>query len=363
MPVAHPLTTVRRLRARLAPGRRGDRGTVAVIVALLLGSGVLLGMAALVVDVGNIYVEREQLQSGADAGVVKVAQACATDLSGCASSAPGVARRYADANSGRGSAGVSVCGRGGDLPGCPAPSGGPTDCVGAAPASGSYVEVHTSTLLPDGSTALPPVFAQAVIGGYRGPTVSSCARAAWGHPRSAQLAMTMSKCEWNAYTGNGTSFPSPPDEQVIYLHDVTNAGACQPGGQSGGFGWLDDGGGNCRTPVVVGGTYPGDPRDSAPPGCRALLARLSGGPVLMPLYDAVTATGNGNLIYSVAGFAAFVVTGWELPGFDSSSTLTGRSSCGDSTGCLFGYFTRATLPGGGEIGGPDLGATLIRLVG
>jgi Putative Flp pilus-assembly TadE/G-like len=363
VPIVNPPISLRRLRVRLAPDRRGDRGAVAVIVALLLGSGVLLGIAALVVDVGNIYVEREQLQSGADAGVLKIAQVCATGPYGCASSALDIARRYADANSDRGSAGVSVCGRGGDLGDCPTPSGGLTDCIGAPPVSGNYVEVHTSTLLPDGSTALPPVFAQAIIGGYRGPTVVSCARAAWGTPSSANLAMTMSECEWNAYTNNGTSFPSPPVERVIYLHDETNAGACQAAGQSGGFGWLDDGKSDCRTPVVVGGTYSGDPRTSAPQGCEALLTGLSGRPVLMPLYSTVTARGDGSLTYTLAGFAAFVVTGWYLPGFDASSTLTGRSSCDGSTGCIFGYFSQATLPGGGEMGGPDFGATVTRLVG
>jgi Putative Flp pilus-assembly TadE/G-like len=354
---------VRGLRERLRPGGSADRGAVAVVVALLLGSGVLLGMAALVIDVGNLYVEREQLQSGADAGATKIAQACASDPSGCASSALDVARRYADANSGRGSAAVSVCGRGGDLADCPASSGGPTDCVGTAPASGSYAEVHTSTLLADGSTALPPAFAQAVIGGYRGPTVAACARAAWGPPSSARLSMTISMCEWSAYTNNGTSFPDPPVEQVVYLHDATSAAACQPGGQSGGFGWLDDARGDCRTPVDLDGTYDGDPRTSAPGGCQTLLAGLSGRPVLVPLYSAVTGLGSGNLTYTVAGFAAFVVTGWHLPDFDSPSTLTGRSSCGAFTGCVYGYFTRATLPGSGEIGGPDLGATVIRLVG
>jgi hypothetical protein len=353
---------LRWLRAGLAPDGGGDRGAIAVIVALLLGSGVLLGMAALVVDVGNIYVEREQLQTGADAGALKIAQVCATDPSGCTSSSVDIARRYADLNSARGSAGVSVCGRGGDLQDCPAPSGGLTDCMGAAPASGDFVEVHTSTRLPDGSTALPPAFAQAVVGGYRGPTVGACARAAWGTPSSARLAMTISACEWNTYTTNGASFPDPPVERVIYLHDGSDAGACEPAGASGGFGWLYDQKGDCRTPVVAGGTYQGEPDSNVSSGCETLLSGLSGRPVLMPVYNAVTGRGR-NLTYTLAGFAAFVVTGWHLPGSDTSSTLTGRSSCDNSTACIFGYFTRATLPDGGAMGGPDLGATVVRLVG
>src|ERR1043165_3858879 len=67
--------------------RPGERGAVAVTVAILLGGGVLLGFAALVVDVGQLYAEREELQSGADAAALAVAKACATQTKhdGCIS--------------------------------------------------------------------------------------------------------------------------------------------------------------------------------------------------------------------------------------------------------------------------------------
>ena len=45
---------------------RSDRGAVGIIVAILLASGVLLGVAALSVDVGQLTAEREQLMSAAD---------------------------------------------------------------------------------------------------------------------------------------------------------------------------------------------------------------------------------------------------------------------------------------------------------
>src|SRR6266704_3179830 len=52
---------------------RDDRGAVGVLVAILMGGGVLLGMGAVVVDVGQLYSERAQLQNGADAGARAVA--------------------------------------------------------------------------------------------------------------------------------------------------------------------------------------------------------------------------------------------------------------------------------------------------
>ena len=57
--------------------RRDERGVVGVIVAMLLGAGVLTGMAALVLDIGQIYQERIELQNGADAAALGVAKSCA----------------------------------------------------------------------------------------------------------------------------------------------------------------------------------------------------------------------------------------------------------------------------------------------
>src|SRR6201996_3498968 len=85
---------------RIAPRRMGagdDRGAIAVLVAVLLAGGVLLGMGALVVDVGLISSEREQLQSGADAAALAVAEACAINDADCADPAQ-LATRYADEN-------------------------------------------------------------------------------------------------------------------------------------------------------------------------------------------------------------------------------------------------------------------------
>jgi uncharacterized membrane protein len=49
--------------------RTSEHGAVAALVAVLLAAGVLFGSGALVIDVGLLYSEREQLQSGADAQV------------------------------------------------------------------------------------------------------------------------------------------------------------------------------------------------------------------------------------------------------------------------------------------------------
>ena len=163
---------------------RDERGAVAVLVAILLGGGVLLGMGALVVDVGQLYQERAELQNGADAAAVGVAKSCA--LGACD---PAAAVTYADGNASAltgGTAGVSlVCGSG-TLGGCPASTGAMTDCP-PPPAGANFVDVSTSTRTASGSTLLPPVFARTVLGNgsYRGTTVRACAQAEWGAPSAA----------------------------------------------------------------------------------------------------------------------------------------------------------------------------------
>lgn len=64
---------------RMTSVRDGDRGAIAMIVALLFGFGIMIGLAALTIDVGNINADRRQLQNGADAVALAFAQQCATN--------------------------------------------------------------------------------------------------------------------------------------------------------------------------------------------------------------------------------------------------------------------------------------------
>lgn len=123
-------TLARRIVRQL---RRDERGAIGVLVAVLLGVGVLTGMGALVVDVGELYQVRAAQQDAADAAALGVAKSCL--LGWCDSS---VAAHYADANASAltgGSAGVSlVCGSGAGLTSCPTSAAAATD----QPAAGRY---------------------------------------------------------------------------------------------------------------------------------------------------------------------------------------------------------------------------------
>ena len=70
-----------------------ERGAVSVIVALLMVP--LLGFAAVAIDVAAMYAEQQQLQTGADAGALAIAQDCGR---GACGATHGTAQTFATSN-------------------------------------------------------------------------------------------------------------------------------------------------------------------------------------------------------------------------------------------------------------------------
>ncbi|HEY7429746.1 MAG TPA: Tad domain-containing protein [Streptosporangiaceae bacterium] len=360
---------------------RGERGAIGVLVAVLIGGGVLVGMGALVIDVGQLYQERAELQDGADAAALGVAKTCAIGV--CL---PLTASLYADPNASRltgGTEGVSqVCGRGSLLlSGCPGSSGALTDCPAPPPFGTSYLDVHTTTQLAGGSTVLPPAFARTLLGnrGFRGARVNACAQAEWGAPTVAVVAgITISACEWDQATNQGNNYaptppyppsplPAPSFDQVLHLHGTGPTGGCGSEGSgaeaAANFSWTDDPGGSCGL-SINGNFFGGNAGLSVSQACRTLLsnARANKSVIFVAVY--VSASGSAsNLSFRLKGFAAFVVTGYYMPGFSAGDWLNSSNDCSGTDFCLNGYFTTALIPSGQGIGGLDLGADIIRLTG
>ena len=359
------------------------------MVATLLGTGVLLGMGALVVDVGGLYAERAQLQNGADAGSMSVALGCASGPSTCnyGTSATSPAGKHANSNANDAHARVdNVCGQG--PAGIPACSSNP-GCAPLPAAGLKYARVQTSTLNSDSSTLFPPAFGRALLGpSYQGKTVHACAQAAWGPPKEADsLAFTLSFCEWKAATSNGTTFAKEPPyptwppaytktppapgapggEQVILLHGSDNpcAGNNSSGWDlPGGFGWVADSGG-CSVHIDASGNYTEDPGASAGNSCKSALAgaRSAKKVLYLPVFDGAGGSGH-NGKYHLKGFAAFVVTGYQIPGLKAKSLISNKDYCSGSDKCIYGFFTQGLVDQSAEIGtGPDLGARVVQMVG
>jgi hypothetical protein len=307
--------------------RPDDRGAVGVTFAILLASGVLLGALALVVDVGRIYVERGELQNGADSAALAIARACAEDLPECGSkdAIEALAARYANLNAQDGHSAVdSVCGEvpGGLLPACGAQPANLTGCLGEAPPD-QYVEVHLSTLLGDGSTVLPPAFAQTLSGADAGTTVGACARAAWGPADLTILAITISTCEFQEDTlhgyANAGSLRST-DERVIQFwtgaHHSCGLGPDAPGPA----GFLEGGGANCRISMTADGWVGADtsarfvsfePYKRAPLACEQAIeqARADRALIYLPVHDRI---GGGGTSFHHVEVAPFMVTGYQF---------------------------------------------------
>jgi hypothetical protein len=349
-----------------------DRGAIGVLVGMLLGSGVLLGMAALTIDVGTLYQERAELQNGADAGSIAVAKTCVV-----ATCTPGTAANYANLNSKDGVSAVTlVCGHGAGLDPCPSSSGTMVDCPSAPSAGTNYVDVHTATKTTSGSSLLPPVFSRALAGnaGYQGSTVLACARAMWGPAiqSSNSLAMTLSLCAWTQATG-GTTPPTFGTDVRIFVRDAPNAPTCNGLSAPGEFGWLNTVSG-CTASIDLtqnGYVAGSDPGKSLSKACQDALESYVANktPIFIPIFDTTTGTGSG-ASYHLVGLAAFILTGYAnmnplkdvIPaGFDPKTACPNGAT---TPSCIFGHFTQALVPVSTTIGtGTDFGAIAIKLAG
>lgn len=361
---------------------RRDQGAVATLVAMLLAGGVLLGFAALAIDVGRLYLEREELQSGADAAALAVAKACAKHSDDCASlgKTADLAQTYANANAADGATQVvRVCGhylQTGPT-GCgDEPADNLTKCLGTAPTDedARWVEVRVATETGGGSTLLPPSFASGMLGNgdYEGTTVGACARYQWQTTAPTVLALGISECEFDILTDDETDFAAEPpyaagepdarDEQTIYVDHNDGYHECGwdhhgPGRDQyyddGDPAWLD-GASNCLLTSVdgvdywIGGDAPGDGHGGSE--CRNRLDeawQAPHNPIYLALFDEVQHRSDGSWRYHIVGYVPVVIAAYDLDLWRDGSHYHGRYSwrtghpaCDDrwQESCIAGFF-------------------------
>ncbi|GAA2740629.1 hypothetical protein GCM10009868_03500 [Terrabacter aerolatus] len=373
-------------------GAARDRGAVTALVAILFSTGVIIAMLALVVDIGSMMWERRQLQNGADAATLSLAQDCASKRATCDPATPGL-KQLANANAADGFGGIQrVCAVGtfvgaDRFTGCTGTTGALTDCLPApAGSTGPYVEVRTrtSTDLADTGTVLKPFFAQAL--GWNGATVSACARVGWsgGHP-STVLPVVQSQCAWDDATANGTDFPAAPPYaldgsgvpatsplprvpvagkyvSMVILQTknekVDGTKKCGSGGPGqytpGNFGWLDSTGKKtCSVDLTSDKgtiTAGGKPGTSVPSGCPAVLRASVGSIVYIPIFTSVDGRG-ANTEYTIDGVSAFYLAGFHVTGNSDTDGFTAidpsgsaTQSCAGEKNCLWGWFVSPVIP-------------------
>ena len=337
-----------------------DRGAVLVIVAVIMVA--LLGIGALVIDLGALYVERRELQNGADAAALAIAQDCAGGDCGAAFA---TAEQFADLNAKDGLSTVDfVCGVGPGLQACTEPP--PAGVEGAL----GWVRVTTSTETPDGDQVdfvLAPV-----MSALTGSTVHADAVAAWGALGSlaGAVPLIMSLCEFKSYGGKIDPLVLPEVDIMVKFHTTAEMTDC-PAGPSGadapgGFGWLDTEAGECQVtldvdddPWVGADTGNGVPQPCDPSIWPAM------DPFAIALFDEINDLTGNNLEYRLLGFVALDLTGYAFPGnfWSAEGLQNARHLCGSSnTSCLTGSFTDFQVSSG-EFGGTNFGVTVVKMVG
>ncbi|MFJ4228659.1 pilus assembly protein TadG-related protein [Paenarthrobacter nicotinovorans] len=340
------LTKLRRPTGVEARTTSDEQGASTVIVAVLMV--VLLGFAALAVDVGAVYAEKAQLQNGADSGALAIATGCAKGS--CGNTAT-TANQFANSNANDNTSGAAV----------------------TFPAA-TTVRVVTNARDTSGQNSLSLYFAQVL--GFETAAVTATAEASWGAPSSATtLPWTVSECVFKKYlspaqlaslnsTGNFSGDPIPTHVTLRYDTNAPAVGGCvaQNGYQPGGFGWLETTSA-CSTDITIGAVVQGQPGNHFPNGatCNTVLAHIMDQPALIPLFK--TAAQNGNKTkYTLVGFAAFQVTGYK---FDGGQKLDPAApNCTNNCRAIQGYFSRfVSLEEASQVSGgiPNYGASVVTL--
>ncbi|WP_235026636.1 pilus assembly protein TadG-related protein [Dietzia lutea] len=272
-----------------------------MIVAILMVP--LLGFAAISLDMAATYAEKQQLQTGADAAALAIAQDCGR---GACDSPLDTAQTFATLNSNSGDAVASLASI-------------PSVTSGRVTVTNSAVRQHW----------FAPVL------GIDSTEISTTASAAWGAPTggTAALPLIISLCDYNARAINGR--PSGIEQTIV----TTPAGSCSNPESShnmpGGFGWLEsDSKKSCFTTTWIDTQADSEPGNT-PKQCD--LSTIRDRTILVPLFDdadAGSTGGNGrNGWYRVYGYAAFHVTGYYFSGQEWNAPCKGKERC------IRGYFT------------------------
>lgn len=272
--------------------RRSERGATAVVVAILMV--VLLGFAAIAIDLGAMWSTKKQMQNGADAAALAIAQACVLDPSSADCANPNAtAQDYANRN-----------------------RAGSQNFIGTATVNSNSGVVRARV-----TTARQNWFAP--IFGADTSDIAARAAATYGYPFSGStLPLAVSICEfwWQTKAWSGSPPPAgtpikiklmtkvPPSDVPQGLGDCGGATRAAHNETSGGFGWLSPTSTNpCYATATVGGWV--SVSTGGNPPCSVNLK--DGQVVQIPLfYETLADRSGSNAQYHLKGFAAIKVVGW-----------------------------------------------------
>ena len=312
-----------------------ERGATAIVVALLLV--VLFGFVAIAVDLGAAWSTKKQLQNGADASALAIAQACAEGACGATGS---TASSFAALN--------------------------------RTGANGSVVSLDVAHGRVTTRAAITQDYWFAPVLGINSGDIGAEATAGWGAPSGGTtIPLAFSLCEF--YWQTGSIIGSPPSTATEFRIDLmtkTSAtddyavlGVCGTHAAhneaAGGFGWLDPDPGKCLTSshTNASGTWvPGDTGVSMPCSIGQPTE-----PVLIPIFNATNGKNGANAQFKLYSYAAFRITGYCFKNQSDGKWNVGSDNC--SKKYLKGYFVKWVSLEDVSFGtNPNLGAQVVRLL-
>lgn len=382
---------------------RNDEGVVAVLVAVLFSSLVIVGVLAIVIDGGSLYRERRVLQNAADSATLANTRECALETSNCTST--GFASLYTNANSPDSLSNVKeLCGRNVgvtsvSLSTCTPISVKPFACKDIGSTYPRYVRVTADTKTTSGTTINLP-FGSALGSQYSaGKKIEACAQAAWGKARSAPVVFPIAfpACGFNATIDTQIWHPIfSKNDVACTITDIFGLNFSYTSNLNG-YSQIQDGG--CPSETTPRTYTVGDiistessflQLSSNPAtGCATLAQFISvvtpliGKVIYVPVVgDASGGLGNGR--FQIVGFYAvkFMGAKFKNPGgsggaiFGTPPTCTlsdqctsqnynWPKACGNDGSCFYGKFSRGVVPGADvdfDNTKPALGAQAVQLL-
>lgn len=307
-----------------------DRGATIVTVALMLT--VLMAFIGLGVDGAAAYAKKQQVQNGADAAAMALAQEYA--VIGCAEDYV-MADDYVRMNT---------------------LAGEPTDRA-------LDIECGPNSVKVDAVGQQAPYFMQII--GMTDLTVKGSATVEWGSPTGGRsmLPIAISACSYFESFGGAPVIgslvnlmvpgPSHKETECSYHEEYP----------PGGFSWLDPSPpGTCGALTSVGAWVGGDTGQNVPGACGwADFDAMIGQTVLLPIFNDSRGKGSSGE-YHIMGYAALTFHGFHFQTLSGGTKGSGMACTGASTGpkmCLIGEFRGWTEIGDWELGPIDDTATRV----
>lgn len=316
-----------------------ENGVIAPVTALLMVA--LLGMAAFAIDTAMLYSEHAQLQNGADASALAIAESCAggLHLATCQ-------KDLANANALAGANAVD----------------GFTEVVSSkvkTGTTGGTVDVEVQSLSADSKKHFSLVFARVL--GLETVDMRTYAQASFsGYSRAHVLPLAFSQCESDPGLTKGLQFFPAHGNATKSLCSSKASGLEIPGG----FGWLrhDVLNGSCYLQIVVSSDYKSDvggiPADCKPTfdGFKSSLQADKTVEVLVPIYNKVSGTG-ADAMFHIEAFAQISLRGWHFNGetyltTDATAKRDSLKLNAADYGLFATYIKKVSLAEAAVLGGP-----------